>query len=293
MATVVKTQLSGLRLASRGKVRDIYELGERLLIVTTDRISAFDSVLPTPIPGKGRVLTQLSAFWFRKTESIVPNHLITTEISEMDLPRGLDASGLSERTMLVKRAKPLPVECVARGYVAGSGWLDYQKTGTICGIDLPPGLRQAERLPEPIFTPATKAETGHDINIDFATVEDMIGKDLAARIRDLTLRLYLVGHDHARERGIILADTKFEMGISDGELIVIDEMLTPDSSRFWDATTHQAGASPPSFDKQFVRDYLIELGWNREPPAPELPEEVVRMTSEKYEEALRRLTAST
>ena len=293
MATVVKTQLSGLRLASRGKVRDIYELGERLLIVTTDRISAFDSVLPTPIPGKGRVLTQLSAFWFRKTESIVPNHLITTEISEMDLPRGLDASGLSERTMLVKRAKPLPVECVARGYVAGSGWLDYQKTGTICGIDLPPGLRQAERLPEPIFTPATKAETGHDINIDFATVEDMIGKDLAARIRDLTLRLYLVGHDHARARGIILADTKFEMGISDGELIVIDEMLTPDSSRFWDASTHSPGASPPSFDKQFVRDYLIELGWNREPPAPELPEEVVRMTSEKYEEALRRLTAST
>ena len=292
MATIVQTELAGLNLLSRGKVRDIYEHGENLLIVTTDRISAFDVVLPTPIPGKGRVLTQLSAFWFDLTAGIVENHLITVDIDQMDLPAGVSRDQLEDRSMLVKRAEPLPVECVARGYIIGSGWADYQRSGEVCGIRLPVGLKQAERLPKTIFTPATKAQTGHDENIDFDRVKSIVGTEIAERVRDFTIRLYELGHDHARERGIILADTKFEFGLVDGRLILIDEVMTPDSSRFWDVETYRVGESPPSYDKQFVRDHLEETGWNKEPPPPELPPDVVQKTSQKYAEALRRLTES-
>ncbi len=292
MATIIQTELSELRLLSRGKVRDIYDHAGNLLIVTTDRISAFDVVLPTPIPDKGRVLTQLSAFWFGLTGSVVENHLITTEVDQMGLPSNVDLDELEGRSMLVKKADPLPVECVARGYIIGSGWADYQRTGEVCGIELPSGLRQADRLPETIFTPATKATTGHDENIDFERAASIVGNDIAEQVRDFTLQLYELGHDHARSRGIILADTKFEFGIVDGRIILIDEVMTPDSSRFWDTATYQVGMSPPSYDKQFVRDHLEASGWNKEPPPPELPEEVVSKTSRKYLDALERLTSS-
>jgi phosphoribosylaminoimidazole-succinocarboxamide synthase len=277
----------------RGKVRDTYQLTDDLLLmVATDRISAFDVVLPTPIPDKGRVLTQLSAFWFGLTGSVVENHLITTEVDQMGLPSNVDLDELEGRSMLVKKADPLPVECVARGYIIGSGWADYQRTGEVCGIELPSGLRQADRLPETIFTPATKATTGHDENIDFERAASIVGNDIAEQVRDFTLQLYELGHDHARSRGIILADTKFEFGIVDGRIILIDEVMTPDSSRFWDTATYQVGMSPPSYDKQFVRDHLEASGWNKEPPPPELPEEVVSKTSRKYLDALERLTSS-
>ena len=292
MATITQTELSELRLLSRGKVRDIYDHAGNLLIVTTDRISAFDVVLPTPIPDKGRVLTQLSAFWFGITESVVENHLLTTDVADMGLPADVDLDELEGRSMLVKKAEPLPVECVARGYIIGSGWVDYQATGEVCGIKLPSGLRQADRLEETIFTPATKAQTGHDENIDFDRAAGILGRDVAERVRDLTLELYAIGHDHARSRGIILADTKFEFGMVDGRIVLIDEVMTPDSSRFWDIETYQAGTSPPSYDKQFVRDYLIDLGWNKEPPPPDLPDYVVSNTSRKYLDALERLTSS-
>ena len=292
MATIIQTELSELRLLSRGKVRDIYDHAGNLLIVTTDRISAFDVVLPTPIPDKGRVLTQLSAFWFGLTGSVVENHLITTEVDQMGLPSNVDLDELEGRSMLVKKADPLPVECVARGYIIGSGWADYQRTGEVCGIELPSGLRQADRLPKTIFTPATKATTGHDENIDFERAASIVGNDIAEQVRDFTLQLYELGHDHARSRGIILADTKFEFGIVDGRIILIDEVMTPDSSRFWDTATYQVGMSPPSYDKQFVRDHLEASGWNKEPPPPELPEEVVSKTSRKYLDALERLTSS-
>ena len=292
MATIIQTELSELRLLSRGKVRDIYDHAGNLLIVTTDRISAFDVVLPTPIPDKGRVLTQLSAFWFGLTGSVVENHLITTEVDQMGLPSNVDLDELEGRSMLVKKADPLPVECVARGYIIGSGWADYQRTGEVCGIELPSGLRQADRLPETIFTPATKATTGHDENIDFERAASIVGNDIAEQVRDFTLQLYELGHDHARSCGIILADTKFEFGIVDGRIILIDEVMTPDSSRFWDTATYQVGMSPPSYDKQFVRDHLEASGWNKEPPPPELPEEVVSKTSRKYLDALELLTGS-
>ena len=290
MATIIETELTDLRLVSRGKVRDIYEHDGNLLIVTTDRISAFDVVLPTAIPDKGRVLTQLSAFWFGLTGSIVENHLITTDIGEMRLPATVEVDELEGRSMLVKKADPLPVECVARGYIIGSGWVDYQRSGEVCGIQLPSGLQQADRLPETIFTPATKATTGHDENIDFERVKGIVGDDIAEQIREYTLRLYAMGHDHARRRGIILADTKFEFGLVDGRVILIDEVMTPDSSRFWDADTYVVGSSPPSYDKQFVRDHLEDSGWNKEPPPPNLPDDVVQSTSRKYQDALLRLT---
>ena len=292
MATIVQTEISELRLLSRGKVRDIYDHAGNLLIVTTDRISAFDVVLPTPIPDKGRVLTQLSAFWFGLTGSVVENHLITTDVGQMELPSNVDLDELEGRSMLVKKADPLPVECVARGYIIGSGWADYQRTGEVCGIKLPSGLRQADRLPQTIFTPATKATTGHDENIDFERTAKIVGQDIAEQIRDFTLQLFQLGHDHARSRGIILADTKFEFGIVDGRIVLIDEVMTPDSSRFWDIKTYQVGTSPPSYDKQFVRDHLEASGWNKEPPPPELPQEVVSSTSRKYLDALELLTSS-
>ncbi|MCL6481365.1 MAG: phosphoribosylaminoimidazolesuccinocarboxamide synthase [Firmicutes bacterium] len=285
---VWQTELPGVRLRSRGKVRDIYELGDRLLIVTTDRISAFDVVLPTPIPDKGRVLTQLSLFWFDRLRDLVANHVI----SATEFPAELaDAAPLlAGRTMLVHRADPLPIECVVRGYLAGSGWKDYQRTGAVCGIPLPAGLRESEQLPEPIFTPATKATTGHDENISFEETVARIGRPLAERVRELSLELYRRASAYARERGILIADTKFEFGLLRGELIWIDEALTPDSSRFWPADGYVPGRPQPSFDKQFVRDYLEHIGWNKQPPAPELPPEVVTGTRDRYREAFRRLT---
>jgi phosphoribosylaminoimidazole-succinocarboxamide synthase len=287
-----ESRIPGIELWNRGKVRDMYEIGENLLIVATDRVSAYDSIIPSPIPGKGRVLTKLSEFWFELLGDVVPNHLITTDVRAMGLPADADLGELEGRSMLVRRAEPFPVECVARGYLAGSGWADYQVSGSVCGIELPPGLRQSEILPEPIFTPATKATSGHDENIGFEEAAAAVGEELAGRLRDLTLRIYQLGHDHARARGLILADTKFEFGLYEGEIMLIDEVMTPDSSRFWEASAYEVGTSPLSFDKQFVRDALTKSGWDREPPAPSLPEDVIRNTTRKYEEALERLTAA-
>ncbi len=289
---MAESNIPGLEPRARGKVRDIYELGDDLLIVATDRVSAYDSIIPTPIPGKGRVLTMLSEFWFGLLKDVVPDHLITTDVAAMDLPSGADREALAGRSMLVKKAEPLPVECVARGYLAGSGWADYQVDGAVCGIALPAGLRQSEVLPEVIFTPATKATSGHDENIGFEETAAVVGRELAERLHELTLKIYQTGHDHARARGIILADTKFEFGMYEGELLLIDEVMTPDSSRFWEASSYEVGTSPMSFDKQFVRDALTESGWDREPPAPPLPPDVVRNTTRKYEEALERLIAA-
>jgi phosphoribosylaminoimidazole-succinocarboxamide synthase len=288
---VTRSELPGLPLLHRGKVRDVYDLGDRLLIVTTDRVSAFDSVLPTPIPGKGAVLVALSAFWFDLLSDIVPNHLISTDVDAMGPEVAAHRDGLRGRTMLVHRARRIDAECVVRGYITGSGWLDYQASGHICGIPIRPGMRQAERFDEPLFTPATKAETGHDENIDFATLAGIVGADVAAEVRDLSLRIYDAGRDHALARGIILADTKFEFGVIDGQIALIDEVLTPDSSRFWDVEEYAVGISPPSFDKQIVRDHLKATGWDGEPPAPSLPAEVVERTAARYREALERLTA--
>ena len=287
-----ESRIPGIEPWNRGKVRDIYEIGENLLIVATDRVSAYDSIIPSPIPGKGRVLTKLSEFWFELLSDVIPNHLITTDVRAMGLPADADLGELEGRSMLVRRAEPFPVECVARGYLAGSGWADYQVSGSVCGIELPPGLRQSEILPEPIFTPATKATSGHDENIGFEEAAAAVGEELAGRLRDLTLRIYQLGHDHARARGLILADTKFEFGLYEGEIMLIDEVMTPDSSRFWEASAYEVGTSPLSFDKQFVRDALTKSGWDREPPAPSLPEDVIRNTTRKYEEALERLTAA-
>jgi phosphoribosylaminoimidazole-succinocarboxamide synthase len=284
-------EIPGVPLIKQGKVRDIYDLGDDLLLVASNRLSAFDVVLPTPIPGKGAVLTQLSRFWFRRVERIVPNHLSSRPLS--DAVRDLKLlSELEPRTMRVIKAKPLPVEAIVRGYLSGSGWKEYQQSGAICGVKLPAGLRESDRLPEPIFTPSTKAEIGvHDENISYAETVKLLGDDLAWQVRDLTLRLYREGADYARSRGIIIADTKFEFGLHDDRLLLIDEVLTPDSSRFWPADQYQPGRSQPSFDKQYVRDWLIQSGWDKTPPGPALPDEVVRNTSEKYHEALRRLTA--
>jgi phosphoribosylaminoimidazole-succinocarboxamide synthase len=284
-----------LPLLARGKVRDIYALDEKtLLIIATDRLSAFDVILPNPIPHRGVVLTQLSIFWFERFQHIIPHHLITADIQQMGLsPQLLAEFGedLRGRTMLVHRTKPLPVECVARGYIAGSGWLEYQKTQAISGVRLPANLRQCEQLPAPIFTPATKAVEGHDENIDMKTVCEIVGHELAEQLESITLRLYREGAELAAKAGIIIADTKFEFGLWNNQLMLIDEALTPDSSRFWPKNQYQAGRDQPSFDKQIVRNYLLSTGWNREPPPPELPALIVEQTSEAYQEAYRRLTA--
>ncbi len=292
--TVYRTSLRGLEKIHEGKVRDIYAAGpDALLIVTTDRLSAFDVVLPDPIPGKGRVLNRISEFWFERTRHIVPNHLTGRSIESL-VSDPSDRALLAERAVIVKRLKALPIEAVVRGYLSGSGWKDYQKTGSVCGIALPGGLELASRLPAPIFTPATKAAAGeHDENISFAETERLIGAQLAAKVRASAIALYEFAAAHARARGIIIADTKFEFGLDEhGTLTLIDEALTPDSSRFWPADAYRAGASPPSFDKQFVRDYLETLDWNKRAPGPKLPPEIIARTSEKYHEALRRLTGA-
>lgn len=289
-----ETNLSGLERLSRGKVRDIYAVDDaHLLIITTDRLSAFDVILPNPIPGKGEVLTAVANFWFARTGEIVTNHLTGVSPTEV-IPDAAECAALGARAIVVKRLKPLPVEAVVRGYVIGSGWKDYQQTGAICGIGLPDGLRLAEQLPAPIFTPATKAAVGdHDENIDFATMANLIGTDLATRVRDLSLALYNHGAQHARERGIIIADTKFEFGLdADGTLHLIDEVMTPDSSRFWPAESYAPGSSPPSFDKQFVRDYLETLDWDKTAPGPELPAAIIEQTAAKYRQAMTQLTGT-
>ena len=276
-------------LHARGKVRDIYEAGpDSLVMVASDRISAFDVVLPTPIPDKGRVLTGLSSFWFEQTRDLVSSHVLTADYREF--PEGFQEPELAGRAMLVKRAEVVPIECVARGYLSGSGWKEYEARGTVCGISLPGGLTESDRLPEPIFTPSTKATEGHDENITIEQAAELVGEGLARKLEELTLSIYERGAEIARERGIILADTKFEFGFSDGELILIDEVMTPDSSRFWPADEYEPGHGQPSFDKQFVRDWLDASDWNKEPPAPELPEEVVKGTSSRYCEAYVRIT---
>lgn len=291
-APVLETEFSNLRLLRRGKVRDIYEVDqERLLIVATDRLSAFDCVLPTPIARKGEVLNRLSAFWFERLAHIAPHHLITVDIEEMTAPVREQSVSLGGRAMLVKRAEVYPVECVVRGYLAGSGWKDYSSTGEVCGHKLPRGLREAEQLPEPIFTPATKAETGHDLNISEDEMRRMLGAEVTGRLRDISLALYREASAYARERGIIIADTKFEFGHTcETSVILVDEALTPDSSRFWPAESYSPGGPVPSFDKQFVRDYLESLGWDKRPPAPVLPPEIADATSARYMEAYRNLT---
>ena len=288
-----ESSLHGLKRLHQGKVRDIYAIDDRhMLIVTTDRLSAFDVVLPDPIPGKGRVLTTISNFWFARTQHIVPNHLADFPL-ERAVPDSAERASIADRSMVVRRLKALPVEAVVRGYLIGSGWKDYQQTGEICGVRLPAGLRMADKLPRPIFTPSTKAAQGqHDENVGFGEIEAAIGPELAARVRDTAIALYEFAAAHALARGIIIADTKFEFGVDEaGTLTLIDEALTPDSSRFWPVDTYAPGSSPPSFDKQYVRDYLETLDWNKTAPGPRLPADVIRGTSEKYEEALRRLTA--
>jgi phosphoribosylaminoimidazole-succinocarboxamide synthase len=290
-----ESSITSLPLVGRGKVRDIYAVGDdKLLIVVTDRLSAFDVILPDPIPEKGRVLTAIADFWFGKLSHVVPNQLTGID-PETVVANDDERAQVRDRSMVVKRLKPLPIEAVARGYIIGSGWKDYQTTGKVCGIDIPVGLQLAQRLPEPIFTPATKAEMGaHDENIDYATVEKLIGPTLAAKVRDITLRLYREAAAYARVKGIIIADTKFEFGLDDtGRLNLIDEILTPDSSRFWPANEYQVGISPPSFDKQFVRDYLETLDWNKQAPGPKLPQDIIDKTAGKYQEALSRLSGIT
>jgi phosphoribosylaminoimidazole-succinocarboxamide synthase len=283
--------LPGLTLFNRGKVRDIYVIEDKLLMVATDRISAFDVILPTEIPDKGKVLTALSVYWFEVMKDIIPNHLITTDVDRFPAVCQPYKSQLEGRAMLVKKSHPAPVECIVRGYLVGSGWKDYQNTGTVCGIPLPKGLKEASRLDQPIFTPSTKAAVGaHDVNITFAEMAEKIGKARAERMRDATIAIYNRARDIAEKKGIIIADTKLEFGIEGNNIILIDEVLTPDSSRFWPADGYSPGKTPDSFDKQYVRDYLLSLNWDMRPPAPTLPPEVVRKTQEKYNEALRRLT---
>jgi phosphoribosylaminoimidazole-succinocarboxamide synthase len=303
---VLETNLSGLTLARRGKVRDVYDLDEHLLIVATDRISAFDYVLGSGIPDKGKVLTQLSAFWFEKMADLTAHHLVSVDVAEFPAATRQHADLLRGRSMLVRKTTPLPVECVARGYLSGSGWKDYGATGAVCGVALPAGLRESDRLPAPIFTPATKAESGHDENISEEQAGRIVGRETIARLRDLTLAIYARGVEHAASRGIVIADTKFEFGLAPSaspnssrrsaagaaadELILIDEALTPDSSRFWPMAAYAPGRSQPSFDKQFVRDYLERIGWNKQPPVPSLPDDIVEHTREKYLDAYRLLT---
>ena len=288
MRVVRETKFAGISPAARGKVRDIYDVGEQLLIVATDRLSAFDVILPTPIPDKGRVLTQISLFWFDLLRDLIPNHVL----SGTEFPAQFEAyrEELTGRSMLVRKTQPLPIECVVRGYISGSGWKDYRATGRICGIDLPGGLRESDRLPEPIFTPATKAATGHDENISWEQAASLVGRERAERVRDISLEIYRRAAAYAEPRGILVADTKFEFGLLNDELIWIDEALTPDSSRFWPASQYKPGGAQPSFDKQFVRDYLESIHWPKTPPGPELPAEVVSATRGKYREAYRILT---
>jgi phosphoribosylaminoimidazole-succinocarboxamide synthase len=291
--TVLETNFSGLKLLKRGKVRDIYDLGDTLLMVATDRISAFDVVMPDPIPEKGKILTQISLFWFEVMKPLIENHLISSNVDDYPAICKPYAQILKDRSMLVKKTKPLPVECVVRGYISGSGWKSYQKSKSICGINLPDGLKESDKLDEPIFTPSTKEEAGlHDINIDFDETVKRIGRPLAEKARDLSLAIYKKGADLAITRGIIIADTKFEFGLIEDKLILIDELLTPDSSRFWPKKSYCSGGPQKSFDKQYLRDYLVSIDWNKKPPAPSLPPEVIVNTRNKYMEALKVLTAS-
>jgi phosphoribosylaminoimidazole-succinocarboxamide synthase len=287
------TRLDGREPDRRGKVRDLFDAGSSLVIVATDRISAFDYVLGSGIPDKGKVLTQLSAFWFARTAGIVPNHLIGTDPASFPPPFAAHAELLAGRAMLVRKTTPFPIECVARGYLSGSGWKDYQQTGAVCGVQLPQGLRESDRLPEPIFTPATKAASGHDINITEAQAAELVGAETLAELKRLTLALYEAGARHAASRGILLADTKFEFGVTEtGTILLIDEAMTPDSSRYWPADAYRPGGPQSSFDKQFVRDYLEQIHWNKQPPVPALPDEVVARTRDKYLEAYKRLTGA-
>lgn len=286
---LIETRLNGVPLFARGKVRDVYDLGDRLLIVATDRISAFDCVMPNGIPGKGKILTEMSLFWFEKLSGLVRHHLITADVDEYPAALWPFRDQLQGRSMLVVKADRVDIECVARGYLAGSGWKDYQRTGAVCGIPLPGGLQESDRLDEPIFTPATKAETGHDENINFEQMCEVVDRELAVRLRDLTLEVYGAAREYAEGKGIIIADTKFEFGLQGGGVILIDEVLSPDSSRFWDREVYAPGRSQDSFDKQFVRDYLETLDWDKTPPAPELPDEIVEKTLAKYQEARDRL----
>ena len=291
VATQSFIDVPGIKKLRSGKVREVFDLGDTLLFAATDRISAFDVILPDPIPHKGAVLNQISAFWFKRFGEI-ENHLVTADLEQFPKELQPFRDQLAGRSMIVKKTKPLPVECVVRGYLAGSGWKEYQESQSVCGIKLPAGLKQASQLPEPIFTPATKAEEGHDENIDMKRCAQILGEELANRVKALSLEIYSRGRDHAMQQGIIVADTKFEFGTVDGDLLLIDECLTPDSSRFWPKDQYDIGKSPPSFDKQFVRDYLETLDWDKTPPAPRLPKDVMEKTSAKYLEAFRRLTGS-
>jgi len=282
------TDLKQLKVFKKGKVRDVYDLGDKLLIIATDRISCFDVILPTPIPDKGKILTEISMFWFSFLEDVLENHIISTD-SE-DLPPQAKDESLEGRFMITKKCEVIPFECVVRGYISGSGWKEYKANSSICGIKLPKGLKESQKLDEPIFTPATKAEAGHDENINFKTMENAIGKELASKIRDISINIYKKAALFAREKGIIIADTKFEFGLHQGKLILVDEVLTPDSSRFWPASEYEPGKPQVSFDKQYVRDYLESLNWDKIPPAPELPEEIVSKTKQKYKQALKTLT---
>lgn len=291
--TVFETEFPDLNFVKRGKVRDIYDLGDTLLLVASDRLSAFDVVMPDPIPDKGTVLNKISLFWFEVMKPLVKNHIITGNVEEFPPETAPYADILRGRSMLVKKTEPLPAECIVRGYLSGSGWKDYQKTGAVCGIRLAQGLKESDRLPEPIFTPSTKAELGeHDLNIDFGEVKKLVGADIAEKVKRLSLEIYKKGVELAAERGIIIADTKFEFGIADGEVLLIDEVLTPDSSRFWPKETYAPGGAQKSFDKQYVRDYLLSINWAKKPPAPKLPDEVIEKTREKYRDAYFKLTGN-
>ncbi len=287
MSIVIQTELEGVKLLKRGKVRDVYELNDSLLIIATDRVSAFDVVLPDPIPNKGRVLTQISIFWFNEMKDIIENHILATDIKDYPSVLHKYRDILEGRSMLVKKAKPLPVECIVRGYLSGSGWKEYREKGTVCGIKLPSGLLESSKLEEPIFTPSTKAEEGHDINITFKEMERIVGHDLAAKLRDISIRIYKRARNIAEKKGIIVADTKMEFGLHDGNLILIDELLTPDSSRFWSIRDYQPGRSQDSYDKQIIRDYLLSIKWDKRPPAPHLPPDIIEKTSQRYKEILK------
>jgi phosphoribosylaminoimidazole-succinocarboxamide synthase len=288
---ILKTDFHDITLLRRGKVRDIYDLGEYLLLVASDRISAFDVVLPNGIPGKGKILTRISAYWFRQMEDIVPNHLISTDIREFPSLCHKYSDILEGISMFVKKTKPMPVECIVRGYLSGSGWKEYKEKGTVCGITLQEGLLESSRLEEPIFTPSTKAEEGHDINISFEDVKGLVGNQMALKLRDISLRVYRRARDIAERKGIIIADTKFEFGLCDNQLLLIDEILTPDSSRFWSLKTYEVGKGQDSYDKQIVRDYLLTLDWNKTPPGPELPDDIIEKTARRYQEIFEILTS--
>lgn len=290
MEVLLKTDFRDLKLFRRGKVRDVYDLGDKLLIVSTDRISAFDVIMPNGIPNKGRVLTALSIFWFDFIKDVTPNHLITSDVNKYPVELQKYKSQLEGRSMLVLKSNPLPVECIVRGYISGSGWKEYKERQSVCGIKLPPQLRESDKLPEILFTPSTKADVGHDINVTHEYIEDLIGIDAAEHLRNTSISVYKKAADYAETRGIIIADTKFEFGVHEDEIILIDEVLTPDSSRFWPREEYKPGSGQPSFDKQFVRDYLETLDWNKTPPGPELPMDIVEKTSQKYLEAYKRLT---